>query len=94
MTPGLHPTAAAMYRWIVGFKQAHAGDSPTRREIAAALELGSTSVVQHHLVRLARAGLVVLPPQGEARRIGIPGARWEVEDTRRVDGQAAAQCDQ
>lgn len=72
---GLHPTAAAVYRFILGFKQAHCGDSPSRREIAERLDV-PVSVVHHHLVMLARVGLVTLPSARDARRIGIPGAVW------------------
>ena len=71
----LHPTAAAVYRFIIRFKQEHAGESPTRREIAGELDL-SISVVHHHLARLDLAGLIALPQEGKSRMIGIPGAVW------------------
>lgn len=72
---GLHPTAAAVYRYILGFKEEHCGDSPSRREIANRLDV-PVSVVHHHMVMLERAGLVTLPAGRDARRIGIPGAVW------------------
>lgn len=71
----LHPTAEAILKFVVWFKCQSGGDSPTRREISAELDV-PISVVHHHLVMLARAGLVVLSPGGGARRIGIPGAVW------------------
>lgn len=73
---GLHPTAESMYRFIVRFKRMNAGDSPSRREIAAALGLPSVSMVQHHLVALERHGLITRAGTRDARRIGIPGAVW------------------
>ena len=72
---GSHPTAQAIYRFILRFKQEYAGESPTRREIAEALDI-SISVVHHHLARLDLAGLIVLPQEGKSRMIGIPGAVW------------------
>ena len=71
----LHPTAAAVLGYVVGFKREHAGDSPTVREIADALDIPSTSTVNHHLVMLERRGLI-FRPLGRARSIAIPGARW------------------
>lgn len=76
--PRLHPTAESMYRWIVRFKEMHAGDSPTRREIMAGVGLPSLSMVQHHLVALEEAGLIQRPKRGAARRIAIPGAIWRM----------------
>ena len=79
---GLHPTAAAVYRFIVRYKTLNAGDSPSRREIAAGVGLPSVSMVQHHLVALEVAGRIVRPKRGRARMIGIPGAVWRMEDGR------------
>lgn len=50
-----------MYRYIIRFKRAHAGDSPSRREIMQALGLPSVSMVQHHLLALEAAGRIVRP---------------------------------
>ena len=75
----LHPTAAAVLGYVVGFKREHAGDSPTVREIADALDIPSTSTVNHHLVMLERRGLIHRPA-GLARSIVIPGARWVLEE--------------
>ncbi|MBX7250715.1 MAG: helix-turn-helix domain-containing protein [Candidatus Promineofilum sp.] len=72
---GLHPTAAAVYRFVLSFKRECGGDSPSRREIAERLDV-PVSVVHHHLATLERAGLVTLPSARGARRIGIPGAVW------------------
>lgn len=71
----LHPTAAAIYKYVLDFKVDHCGDSPSRRELAEGLEV-PLSVVHHHLVMLERAGLITRPSARDARRIGIPGAVW------------------
>ena len=71
----LHPTTAAVYRFIIGYKEEHAGDSPSRREIAEKLDV-ALSIVHYHMVMLERAGLVTLPAGRDARRLGIPGAVW------------------
>lgn len=70
-----------MYRYIIRYKRMNAGDSPTRREIAAAIALPAISTVQHHLDALERQGLILRPRRGQARRITIPGARWEFDET-------------
>lgn len=72
----LHPTAEAMYRYIIRFKRMNAGDSPSRREIAAGVGRPPASMVQHHLEALETAGLIRRPRRGQARRIAIPGAEW------------------
>lgn len=82
---GLHPTAAAVYRYILGFKEEHCGDSPTRREISDKLDV-SLSVIHHHLVVLERHGLITRAGGRDARRIGIPGAVWTPPQLERKDG--------
>jgi SOS-response transcriptional repressor LexA len=76
-----------MYRYIVRFKRQTAGDSPTRREIQAALDLPSVSMVQHHLESLEAAGRIRRPSRGKARRIVVPGARWEFEEVGGGEGR-------
>ena len=83
---GLHPTAEAMYRYIIRFKRMNAGDSPSRREIAAGVGLPSVSMVQHHLLALEAAGRIRRPRRGRARMIGIPGASWEFDEVGRSSG--------
>lgn len=69
-----------MYRYIIRFKRLHAGDSPSRREIQAAVGIPSMSMVQRHLESLERAGLIIRPRRGDARRIAIPGAEWRFDE--------------
>jgi SOS-response transcriptional repressor LexA len=71
-----------MYRYIVRYKRRYAGDSPSRREIAKALGLSSTSMVQHYLRALEKAGRIERPEYGQARRLVIPGAEWRFEEAR------------
>ncbi len=69
-----------MYRFIIRFKRMNAGDSPTRREIAAGVGLPSIAIVQHHLKALEAAGRIRRPKRGQARRIAIPGAEWRFDE--------------
>lgn len=74
----LHPTAEALFRYIVRYKREHAGESPTRRELAAEMTT-STSVISYHLTALEKAGKVMLSSKsGTSRMIGIPGAEWRL----------------
>jgi SOS-response transcriptional repressor LexA len=77
----LHPTALRIYRFIIRYKRMHAGDSPSRREIAAALDLESINTVQNQIENLETAGLIKRPQLGHARRIVIPGASWEFDES-------------
>lgn len=54
-------TQAAVYRFIVRFREEN-GYTPTIREICAALELKSTSTVHKHLKNLAEKGLIDQSP--------------------------------
>lgn len=88
----IHPTAEAVYRYIIRYKRLHAGDSPTRREIGAAVGLSSPSTVNCHLEALARAGRIRLArPAGKARMIAIPGASWEFDEVG-ADRNRANKC--
>jgi len=77
----LHPTAARIYRFIIRYKRMHAGDSPSRREIAAGLGLDSVNTVQNHMDALETAGLIKRPKRGYARSITIPGASWDFDES-------------
>ncbi len=87
----LHPTAEAVYRFIVRFKRQYAGESPTRREIGAGVGISTPSIVSHHLDMLERAGRIWRPKRGKARMIAIPGSHWEFDEL--VGQQAAAPDD-
>lgn len=69
-----------MYRFIIRYKRVNAGDSPTRREIAAAVGLATVSAVHPHLDSLERAGRIKRLKRGKARMIAIPGAYWQFDE--------------
>lgn len=75
-----HPRAEAMYRYIIRYKRQHAGDSPSRREICAAMGGLSLSIVSFHLTALERDGRIKLGRNGTARTIAIPGATWHFDE--------------
>ncbi len=73
-----------IYRFIVAFKQAHDGNSPTLREIGAGCAISSTSVVVYHLGLLAKAGRIRLcrEDRSRARRIEVVGGAWTLASGR------------
>lgn len=75
----LHPKTAAIFRFVVEYKRAHGGDSPSRRQIQTALDISSLSGVAYHLELLADAGLVTLSGHGMSRSIDVTGGRWVFE---------------
>lgn len=68
--------AEAVYAFIVGYKRAHGGRSPSVREIGAGVGAPSTSLVHHRLRELADAGRIVLPAGRLKRHIALPGEQW------------------
>lgn len=74
----------AILAFIIAYKEATQGHSPTIREIARATEITSTSVVTYNLERLATYGCIEWVRGGEGdgggggrgNDIRIPGARW------------------
>jgi len=60
---------------VIAHKLAHDGNSPTIRELQAALGLHTTSVVVYHLTRLHQAGLIRYA-RGAARAIEVVGGKW------------------
>ena len=69
----------ALYEFIVDYKAARGGASPTVREMARALET-VPSVIHFHLGVMAEDGRVRLV-RGDGRRmrhIAIPGEMWRV----------------
>ena len=69
------PPPVALYRYIVDYKRAHDGNSPTLREIVDAGLASSTSVADYRLAALEEAGLIRRPCSG-ARTIEVVGATW------------------
>ncbi len=68
-----------VYRFIVYYKRAHDGNSPTIREIQAGVGLRTSSGVHLHLRHLVHAGLITMG-HFETRSICVVGAEWRPPD--------------
>lgn len=72
--------ADRVYGYLMAYKQASGGDSPSRREIRDALELSTVSLVTYYLDRLEAEGLIRIGRDGNAARrarlIEVVGATW------------------
>lgn len=66
---------AAIYDFIVAFKAAHNGNSPTYQEIMDECELPTKSVVSHYLNALEKDG-VIKREWSEQRMITVVGSTW------------------
>lgn len=65
-----------IYDFIVKRKKQNDGNSPSIREIARHCDIPSTSIVNHHLRKLAEQGLIELSGNGKARMIIVTGGQW------------------
>lgn len=66
-----------IYNFIIQYKRATGGRSPTYAEIMNGVGATSKSIVHYDVARLAEAGKVTLNDVGGGRRaIGIPGELW------------------
>jgi DNA-binding transcriptional ArsR family regulator len=72
-------TRDQLFDFIVAYKRLYDGNSPSLREMSAALEGLSISVVNYHLKGLERAGRIVLGGFGRSRSIGVVGGQWRFE---------------
>lgn len=69
---------AAIYEYILGYKEAHGGRAPGIRDISAALKIPSTSQVSTYLRNLEDDGLIqLIRSKGQARHIAVPGERYK-----------------
>lgn len=64
-----------MLDYIVDYKTAHDGLSPTLREIGAGCDISSTWVVNYNLERLVAAGRISRPAR-QSRAIQVTGGGW------------------
>ena len=64
-----------MFDFIVGFKRAHDGLSPTLREIGDGCGIPSVATVRNVLMGLVSRRLIVMEG-GIARGIRVRGGRW------------------
>jgi SOS-response transcriptional repressor LexA len=68
-------TREKIFAFIITHKATHDGNSPTTREIADAINLGSTSTVFYHLTALERAGKISISRM-KTRQITVVGGHW------------------
>ena len=66
-------------QFIVRFKRAKDGNSPTIREIGRACDISSTSIVRYHLEKLEHQGLIQMARNGKTRGIQVVGGRWTLD---------------
>ncbi len=64
-----------IFEFIVKYKQAHDGNSPTIREIQDACGISTTSLVHYHLGELEQAGWIEVD-RFQSRSIQVEGGRW------------------
>lgn len=69
-----------IYRFIVQHKRAHDGNSPSIREIMAACQINSSSVVKSHLDTLANQGLIQRVKHRSV--IEVIGGQWKFNGVR------------
>lgn len=65
-----------LYQFIVRYKVACDGNSPTYNDIMRACRISSKSLVQRRLKRLAVEGRIRLSSEGTARSIVVVGGTW------------------
>lgn len=64
-------------QFIIGYKRAHDGNSPTLREIMQANNISSSSAMQNILIQLERQGVIIYNNNlGENRSIQVVGGQW------------------
>lgn len=73
-------SAEQVYRFIIRYKRLHAGDSPSRDEIAAGVGIVK-SHVNDCIVQLEAAGRIKRPAFNRSRAIMIPGSSWHFDET-------------
>lgn len=64
-----------IYQFVLEYKAAHDGNSPTVREIASGCGLKSLSSVFGHLHNLCKLGQIQIDDTG-SRNIKVVGGRW------------------
>ena len=70
------PKERAVYAFIVSYKRAHDGNSPSDREIGDACEISSTSTVDYYLKNLAGMGKIEFASNRKSRRVQVVGGAW------------------
>lgn len=73
--PGGEIAREAILAFIIQFKRANDGASPTLREICEACNIASISTAHYHLQALSDAGRIQID-YATNRNIRIPGGEW------------------
>ena len=64
-----------LYEYLCDYKRTHNGNSPTFRQIGAAIGVDSTSLITYYLDRLEQVGKI-RRPERKASGIEVIGGRW------------------
>jgi len=75
MNPYCYHDSKTILAYIIKYKAANGGNSPSYREITEQCGIKSTSIVDYLLSDLERGGMIRRTP-GVARSIEIVGATW------------------
>lgn len=67
-------TTDAVMDFIIAYKKAHDGNSPSIREIMVGCDISSTSTVSYHLNKLAKKGRITRSRAN--RSIEVKGGAW------------------
>lgn len=70
-----NPRRAAIYRYILAYKQSHDGNSPSIREIGQVMGIESTSMVMYYLRQLEELDLILIE-SARSRAIQVVGGAW------------------
>lgn len=81
-----------IYRFIIEYKIANDGNSPTMREIGRHTGIRSTSLVTFYLTKLEQAGLIQQRDPATARAIRLVGGAYVFKgcDANAIENQPAA----
>ena len=71
----LSPRQQAILAFVVAYKEAEQGTTPTLRQIMRATGITSTSITAYNLTRLEARGYIEWI-RGKRLDIRIPGAKW------------------
>lgn len=74
----LEGRAQEIFDFIVQYKTANDGQSPTMREMMGGTDITSTSVITYYLDTLVEYGLI-LRVDKESRGIQVVGGKWRLE---------------
>jgi len=70
--------AERIYQYIINYKRAHDGNSPTYREIRDACRISSTSIVSYWIDKLVASGRLRLSGDTGSRKIIVVGGQWSL----------------